>query len=156
MPVDSNQNLSSPSSTSESIGSQTLIDRLAYLELGPEDQARLREFSPLAAGFSAPLVEAFYRHLFAFEASSKFLNDPHLVDRLKSVQKQHFLSLTEADWNDDYLERRRRVGQTHANVGIHPELFLGAYKPVVQESFRRYLGDDDGKLTRNWRRCSRC
>ncbi|MBL9083407.1 MAG: hypothetical protein JNK76_16445 [Planctomycetales bacterium] len=147
MPVDSNQEIPSPSSTSESIGSQTLIDRLAYLELGPDDQARLREFSPLAAGFSEPLVEAFYRHLFAFEASSKFLHDPHLVDRLKSVQKQHFLSLTEADWNDDYLERRRRVGQTHANVGIHPELFLGAYNRYVQESFRRYLGDDEGKLT---------
>ncbi|MGC3967900.1 MAG: protoglobin domain-containing protein [Pirellulales bacterium] len=121
-----------------------LAYRLSYLGLGPADQTRLRELGPVVEEFSAELVEAFYRHLFSFESSARFLRDPQVVERLKELQRQHFVSLTEADWDEKYEERRRRVGQTHANVGIDPELFLGAYNQYVQQAIPRYLAAAGG------------
>jgi signal transduction histidine kinase len=119
-----------------------LFERLAYLDLSAADQERLRELAPKFKTFSAELVEAFYRHLFSFPESARFLSDPKLVERLKQLQLEHFVSLLQADWGPEYFERRRRVGQTHASVGIDPELFLGAYSQYVQQSFHRYLTAD--------------
>jgi signal transduction histidine kinase len=36
-----------------------------------------------------------------------------------------------------YLQKRRQVGQAHANIGIDPQWFLGAYNQYVQYYFRR-------------------
>jgi len=61
-----------------------------------------------------------------------------LVDRLKQLQRAHLESMLEARWDEAYVERRRRVGQTHADVGIDPAVFLGAYNQYVQLCFRRF------------------
>lgn len=122
--------------------SRSLDERLDYLALSPQDQIRLRFLAPQFACFSAELVEAFYSHLFASPSAARFLRDPAVVDRLKLLQERHFLSLLEANWDDKYVERRRQVGHSHADVGVDPELFLGAYSRYVQESFRRYFAAD--------------
>lgn len=116
-----------------------LAERLAYLGLSSGDQARLREFRPQFDEFSVELVESFYRHLFAFPTSARFLCEPEVVARLKQIQREHFASLLEADWNAAYVDRRRRVGQTHSAMGIEPALFLGAYSDFIQEAFHRHL-----------------
>jgi signal transduction histidine kinase len=137
---------SQPNYGSDHSGPDKLAERLAYLKLDATDQDRLRELAPTFAGFSTELVEAFYRHLFSLPESARFLTDPKLVERLKQAQLEHFVSLLQADWNSDYVERRRRVGQTHAGVGIDPELFLGAYSQYLQQSFHRYLTADGAAM----------
>jgi len=125
---------------------EKLTERLAYLGLSAADQSRLRELAPKFEEFSTDLVEAFYRHLFSFSESARFLSDPHLVERLKQSQLEHFVSLLQADWTPEYVDRRRRIGQTHAGVGIDPELFLGAYSQYLQQSFHRCLTAEGGTI----------
>lgn len=141
-----------PTSSRTNIGTDpkgsaaALAERLAYLDLAADDQERLRKLAPKFEEFSTDLVEAFYRHLFSFPESARFLGDPKLVERLKQAQLEHFVSLLQADWSTEYIERRRRVGQTHAGVGIDPELFLGAYSQYIQQSFHRYLTTDGATM----------
>jgi signal transduction histidine kinase len=106
--------------------------RLAFLELGPEDQTRLRDLLENFHCFSREFVEGFYRHLFAFDETARFLRDPALVERLKQMQQAHFESMLRADWNEEYATRRRRVGDAHAQVGVEPQFFLGAYDQYLQ------------------------
>jgi signal transduction histidine kinase len=113
-----------------------LRERLAFLGLTGEDAARLRTLGPGFAAYADRFVEAFYAHLLAFPESSRFLRDPQLVARLKRAQRDHFASLLEAAWDEDYLERQVRVGHAHAEVGVAPQLFLGAYNQYVQNYFR--------------------
>lgn len=122
-----------------------LADRLSFLELDERDRARLRELAPRLEEYSLTFVEAFYRHLFSFEMSARFLREPKVVERLKQAQQQHFLSLLQCEWDTDYVDQRKHVGQMHANVGIDPELFLGAYNQYIQHSFRHYLSGDGNK-----------
>lgn len=124
-----------------------LAERLAYLGLKAEDRVRLQSLIAPFQGFATELVEAFYRHLFSFDDAARFLGDPTLVARLKQTQQEHFLSLLSGDWNAQYVEQRRRIGQTHAQVGIDPELFLGAYNRYVQEAFRLYLTADGSPIS---------
>jgi signal transduction histidine kinase len=117
-----------------------LARRLAYLELTAADAERLRS---LRHGFGAKMaefVESFYRHLFSFEETARFLQDPELVRRLKIAQRAHFESMLDANWKGNYLVGRRMVGDVHATVGIDPQMFLGAYNHYIQ-FFVRTLGE---------------
>jgi signal transduction histidine kinase len=82
-------------------------------------------------------VKAFYAHLLSFPETARFLDDPELVARLKLAQQSHLESMLEANWNEEYVERRRRVGDVHAQVGISPEIFLGAYIQYLKYSLRQ-------------------
>jgi signal transduction histidine kinase len=102
--------------------------RLAFLEMEEEDGERLRRLAPLFEAHAREFVDRFYRHLYAMPDTASFLQDPALVDRLKQLQLAHLHSMLQADWGEEYVARRRRVGSVHAEKGIEPEFFLGAYQ----------------------------
>lgn len=114
-------------------------DRLAFLGLSESDAERLRELAPRFAERQNEFVEAFYRHLFAFAGTRRFLQDPQRLARLKIAQWDHFESLLRAEWDETYLASRRRVGDAHADVGIEPQFFLGAYSQYIQFCCRELL-----------------
>ena len=120
-----------------------LTHQLAFLEIDETDRTRLRELAPRLAPYGSEFVETFYRHLFAFEETARFLQDPALVTRLKQAQQSHLESMLEADWNENYVERRHRVGDVHAQVGINPRIFLGAYNQYLQFCLRELSSELD-------------
>jgi signal transduction histidine kinase len=80
-------------------------------------------------------IEDFYAHLAAFPATAQFLQDPTLIRRLKTTQKQYFDSLLDATFTPGYVEERRRIGRAHADVGLAPQWFLGAFNLYIQHCF---------------------
>ncbi len=129
---------------------QSLENRLAYLKLDAEDAQRLRQLLPSFEQVFDEFIDQFYEHLLAFESSRRFLHDPQLVQRLKQSQKEHFRSLLQAQWNAEYHERRIHVGRAHAEAGIEPELYLGAYSQYIQFCFSYFIRnatpDDSARL----------
>ncbi|MEX2112567.1 MAG: protoglobin domain-containing protein [Pirellulales bacterium] len=118
------------------IPSRAVSQRLAFLAIDEADRQRLRELAPQLKEQATQFVETFYQHLFAFEETARFLQDPALVARLKQSQQAHLESMLAANWDEAYAERRFRVGDVHAQVGINPEIFLGAYNQYLQFSVR--------------------
>jgi signal transduction histidine kinase len=112
--------------------------RLRFLDLTAADAENGRKLLPEFRVFGEKLVAAFYAHLFAFEEMRAFLQDPVLVARLKKSQLKHFESMLSADWNPEYVRQRFHVGEVHAEVGIDPEHFLGAYNQFFQHSVRNF------------------
>ncbi len=112
-----------------------LATRQAFLQIDAADRERVRALAPAFRAFADEFVERFYSHLFAFPATAEFLQDPELVARLKGLQKQYFESLVDADLTPEYVEGRRRIGQAHAEVGLEPQWFLGAFNQYIQHCF---------------------
>jgi signal transduction histidine kinase len=122
-----------PASSGPSPADITGLDRrLRFLEMNEADRQRLRAMSADLKASAPEFVEIFYRHLFEFEETRRFLHDPALVERLKRAQQTHLESMLEANWSDAYLEQRYRVGDVHAQTGISPQMFLGAYNQYLQ------------------------
>ncbi|MEK6239743.1 MAG: protoglobin domain-containing protein, partial [Planctomycetales bacterium] len=115
-----------------------LAERLEFLSLTDEDAQRLRSLLPLFQSYGEPFAEDFYRHLFRFKQSARFLTDPQVVQRLKQLQLQHLQAMFQADWSDGFTDRLQRVGKIHAEIGLDPTLFLGAYAQYVQYCVRRF------------------
>ena len=104
-----------------------LKQRLAFLGLTPEDQARLRRLRPALEQNADRFVGAFYRHLLSFEPMRQLLSDPDVKQRLMQKQHDYLLSLARGDLDEDYVEERVRIGDTHVEVGLEPRWYLGAY-----------------------------
>jgi signal transduction histidine kinase len=119
--------------------------RRAYLEIDEADVERARALTGVFLAFLDDFVDHFYAHLFAFPETAAFLTDHDLVARLKQTQRRYFESLFQAQLDPAYVEERRRIGRAHAEVGLEPQWYLGAYNQYIQFCFRRFAGccDDD-------------
>lgn len=117
---------------------EALRRRLAFLQLGEHDAQQLRGLAEVFEQFAGEFVDAFYSHLFAFDETARFLRDPALVARLKQAQHHHLAAMLQAHWDADYVQRCHRVGQAHAEAGVEPEVFLGAYNQYVQFCLPRF------------------
>ncbi len=106
---------------------EQLQRRLAYFRLGPAELARLKEVGQQFEDYLAGFVDFFYTHLQSFPETGRFLRDPQLVDRLKQAQQQYFRSLFEGKLDNAVVEYRYLIGRKHAEVGLAPQWFLGAY-----------------------------
>ena len=65
---------------------------------------------------------------------------------LKQAQKRYFESLLRARLDADYVVDRQRIGQVHADVGLEPPWFLGAYNQYLQYAFRQFAAHCGGDL----------
>jgi len=114
----------------------TLRRRLQFLELADDEAQTLQSLIPEFEQFESQFVDAFYDHLRQFPATAAFLEDPVRFERLKQAQRRHFRTMLEAKWDAEYAAARRRVGDVHADVGIEPQYFIGAYFQYIQHSLR--------------------
>lgn len=104
-----------------------LEQRISYLDLTPADLDRLSSLRPILEKQGARLVDAFYRHLLAFPQTRALIRDPIVRQRLMDSQHEYLLSLATPTIDDDYLENRRRIGETHERIGLEPRWYLGAF-----------------------------
>lgn len=120
-----------------------LKQRLEYLLLSDQDARVLRSMKPVFDEAADEFLEEFYEHLKAFPEAERFLKVPGLVDHLKVVQKQHLQSMLEANWNQDYVENRNKVGYAHSAQGVESHLFLGGFYQYVQKGITLILSNPE-------------
>ena len=110
----------------------SLQERLEFLQLTDDDARHLHALKATFDQWADRFVSRFYAQLSAHAVTAQFLKDAQRVERLKELQKQHLRTLLESDWDDSYVEQRRRVGKRHAEVGLEPIWFCGAYNQYMQ------------------------
>jgi rsbT co-antagonist protein RsbR len=101
--------------------------RKEFLEFGPADEEALRALNELARKYADPVIDDFYRHFLAFDETKAFFRDPRVLTRVKGLQKEYFLRLTQGDYGADYVANRLRIGTVHQSINLAPKWYLGAY-----------------------------
>ena len=135
-----------PHPSEETPPSEVLAQRRAFLEISDADTERVRGLAGLFDSFLDGYVEQFFAHVAAHPVTASFLTDPTRVPCLKQAQKQYFESLLRAQLDADYVVNRQRIGQAHADVGLKPSWFLGAYNQYLQYAFRQFAAHCGGDL----------
>ena len=126
--------------------SEVLAQRRAFLEISDADVERVRGLAGLFDSFLDGYVEQLFAHLVAQPVTASFLTDADLVAHVKQAQKRYFESLLRARLDADYVVDRQRIGQVHADVGLEPPWFLGAYNQYLQYAFRQFAAHCGGDL----------
>ena len=101
--------------------------RMAFLEFREDDIAALRALNAIAQKYGDPVIDEFYRHFLSFDETRAFFRDPIVLDRVKRLQREYFLRLTEGEYGREYVANRLRIGTVHERINLAPEWYLGAY-----------------------------
>ncbi|WP_133117598.1 methyl-accepting chemotaxis protein [Tepidiforma thermophila] len=102
--------------------------RQRWLQLTDRDVALIREAAVFLRPRADDIVRRFYDHSFAFpEFVRKVEESRSSRARLEAAQKDYFLRLLEARFDNEYFEHRLRVGATHAVLNIEPRWNVGNY-----------------------------
>ena len=130
------------------ISEQELAQRKQFLELGEEDVTRLTAINDLARRYADAVIEDFYRHLLSFEETRSFFSDPQVLQRVKGMQKEYFLRLTEGNYDLAYVEDRLKIGAAHEHIRLPIKSYLGMYNfylravaAQLMEAFKKTPGD---------------
>jgi rsbT co-antagonist protein RsbR len=111
--------------------------RKAFLEFQDADVETLKGLRELARKYADPVIEEFYRHILSFEETKAFFRDPKVLARVKQLQKEYFVRLTEGDYGASYVENRLKIGAAHERVGLEPQWYLGMYSFYLRAVARR-------------------
>ncbi len=92
--------------------------RKRFLQFSERDVATLTRIHEVAARYADAVIDAFYDHLLAFDETRAFLQDPHTLQRVKNLQKEYFLRLTQGNYDATYARNRVAVGTAHERIGL--------------------------------------
>jgi rsbT co-antagonist protein RsbR len=114
--------------------------RKRYLQFDEADEERLAQLNDLAREYAEPVIEAFYSHLLRFGETSAFFQDHRTLERVKRLQVQYFMRLTEGTYDRQYVGDRLKIGAVHERIGLDVKYYLGSYNFYLREVATRLIG----------------
>ncbi|QDT31988.1 protoglobin domain-containing protein [Thalassoglobus polymorphus] len=127
--------MSAQSMDDNTVNERQLEEQKHFLKLTGEDEKFVAELQSSFTSIASQLIENFYDHLLSYTTTSKFLKDPRLIARLKSMQIEYFSELLSGKYDAEYARKRLQIGQKHQQIGLEPRWYLGAYNIYLQECF---------------------
>ena len=118
--------------------------RKQWLEFVEADVERLQELHPLAEKYADEIIDDFYRHLLTFEEARPFFADQQMLERVKRLQREYFLRLTEGNYNADYITNRLRIGAAHERIGLPIKIYLAMYNFYLRSIGARLIETEAG------------
>ena len=97
---------------------------LALYRLEATDLARVRNYGQIVLPRVDESIERFYTWLESTPEYSRYFSDADKVHSVQALQRQYWVRFFEAQIDDDYVARRRKVGQVHARIGLELQTYF--------------------------------
>jgi signal transduction histidine kinase len=120
-----------------------------YVGFDEADQRRLTALAPTLEPHFGQVVSSFYDALNQNPRTRDVFTGPEQVERLRGTLHQWLEELFEGPHDEDYFERRQRIGQVHVDVGLLPQFMFGAMNIVRIELVRAMREEDIDDLAEN-------
>ncbi len=106
--------------------------RLAFLDMTADDRAALRELKPIIAEGLPAVLDAFYAHIKTWPDYHRVFADDSLVPGAKARQIEHWLTLAEGQFGDDYEQSVERTGRARAALGLETRWYVAGYAFIAK------------------------
>lgn len=103
--------------------------RKMLLNFTEKDAELLLVFKPLIAKNLSGIIKNFYDFMTKFSEVSSIIGDAETMRRLSSAMNMYVLDLFDGHYDENYVNKRLRIGLVHKRIGVPPELYLaGIYQ----------------------------
>jgi len=127
---------------------QEIARRKAFLEFREDDVRALRALNEVAQRYADPVIEDLYKHFLSYEETRAFFQDPATLGRVKRMQKEYFLRLTEGNYGTEYIANRVKIGVVHERINLVVKWYLGAYNFYLRAVASRLSEASGGDTTK--------
>ena len=119
----------------------SISQRLDFMRLDADDVAALRGLRPLMQGAIPVALDALYERILSAPETAEFFPDDAALSSVKTRQRSHWERIFEAQFDEDYADGARRVGEAHARIGLNPSWYIGGYATVLQHLIKAIAHD---------------
>jgi len=108
-----------------------IVDRLKFMQLDADGQAALRQLSPLVRAELPDVMRQFYDHIRRWPQVSQFFSSEAIITHASNKQIEHWAIILRGDYTDTYVNSVRKIGQTHARIGLEPRWYIAGYNFII-------------------------
>jgi methyl-accepting chemotaxis protein len=126
----------------------SLAERLDFIGMDGSTRAALSALQPLIEHAIGGALEVFYDKLASTPATAKFFADDRHKAMAKGAQERHWAIIAAANYNDDYVDGVKKIGQAHARIGLEPRWYIGGYALVIEQVIHAIVRDQWPRLLR--------
>jgi len=103
--------------------------RKKLLGFTERDVEQLVFFKPMIAKHLSGIIKNFYDFMTGFNEVSSIIGDAETMRRLSSAMNMYVLDLFDGQYDENYVNKRLRIGLVHKRIGVPSELYLaGIYQ----------------------------
>jgi methyl-accepting chemotaxis protein len=107
--------------------------KLDFLQVDDQTRTVLRTMRPMLDGGIEGLLERFYAHVRAVPELNDLLGSESSVKRVRGAQQRHWEMLFQAEFDQAYQDRARRIGEAHHRSDLSPTWYIGGYCFALNE-----------------------
>lgn len=107
--------------------------QVVFVGLTEEDVQRLASIRPLFAKHVERIVDAFYDRVGQMPHLRRIIDNHSTIDRLKQTLRAYLMDMVSGEIGEQYIIRRKVIGNVHNRIGLFPEWYLGAYAIIQDE-----------------------
>ncbi len=111
-----------------------------YVGFGEADCDALRLLAPHAAPHFAAIAEQFYARLAQHDDARNVFADQTQVERLKGTLQVWMRQLLEGPWDEDYYQKRARIGRRHVEIAL-PQRYVFGAMDVIRIAMLKIIQD---------------
>lgn len=100
--------------------------RKQLLDFTDEDAETLHSFKPIITKYLDDIVKEFYDHQLKIPEISLLIGDAETFRRLSIAMHRYILDLFDGHYDEEYVNRRLRIGKVHQRIGVSSKLYLAA------------------------------
>ena len=105
--------------------------RLQFMEMDAEALEHLRRLRPVVEREMKKALDRFYSKLRSTTETKHFFRDDGHVERAKGAQLGHWDAISAGQFGAKYYDDVRKVGVTHARIGLTPQWYVGGYALIL-------------------------
>ena len=109
----------------------SLRERFEFLDLTADDRARLRALEPIVTAVLPAVLDKFYADISRHPEVDRMFQSAEMRRHARQKQLEHWQRIARAEFGPDYLESVRRIGMTHARLGLKPNWYFGGYAKIA-------------------------
>lgn len=113
------------------MASSVLEKQLALIGLDDAGRAALASEAPLLKTAVLDALALFYGVVRDLPEARAYFRDDAAMDSAQARQADHWSAIADGQFDDAYLDRARRIGRTHARIGLPPHLYIGGYGRIL-------------------------
>jgi rsbT co-antagonist protein RsbR len=113
--------------------------RKQFVGLGPDDQRRIVAIRPIVTEHVEDLTRTFFDSLARFEEGRRLMSSPELLERARTLKREHLVSMVDGDYGSAAVEQRLKLALLYAGVGLEVRAFLGAFHHLLERLGRTIM-----------------
>lgn len=114
------------------VDNEELQQRMAFSNFTNRHLNALVTIKPVIGKVLGPLLDEFYAVVGRTPEVARLFNSPSDMSKAKSAQMKHWQAIADGNFGAEYVATVRRIGMTHARIGLEPRWYIGGYARIAE------------------------